>query len=165
MVVTSGLVALVGYRFAGSPELPAMCWFAAIGVRLIQLDLVSRRLPHLHVGAMVLGGLPLLTRAALVEDDLGGLLRGLTTASVLFIAMHLAVSRGGIGGGDANLLAAVGLYLGKAGWEQLVHGLAAAVALAGCAALALVTLRRVSSRDPIAVGPAIFGGALIALLP
>ncbi|RKT69471.1 leader peptidase (prepilin peptidase)/N-methyltransferase [Saccharothrix variisporea] len=161
--VTCALLALVAHRFADSPEQPAMCWFAVISVRLAQIDLASRRLPHVLVGSLGLGGVLLLTWAALVEDDVGALLRGLAAAAVLFVGLHSAPARGGVGGGDANLLAAVGLYLGHAGWDQVARGLVTAIGLAGGTSLALVLLRRISTRDPIAVGPAILGGALITL--
>jgi leader peptidase (prepilin peptidase) / N-methyltransferase len=163
--VLGALLALLTYRFEGSPLLPAVCWLAITGTQLVLIDLTCHRLPHTITGAMFLGGLVLLGHAALRIGESGAFLRAVTASGVLFVAMSAAAVMVAprIGGGDVALIGAVGLYLGWVNWPRVVLGLLVALVLAGTAATVLLAARRIGSGQPLAMGPAIVGGALIAL--
>ncbi|MBB5801288.1 leader peptidase (prepilin peptidase)/N-methyltransferase [Saccharothrix ecbatanensis] len=163
--VLCALLALMSYRFAGSPLLPAVCWLAITGTQLVLIDLTCHRLPHAITGAMFLGGLVLLGYAALRVGGTSAFLRAVTASGLLFATM-LAVAvlaSPMIGGGDVALLGTVGLYLGWVDWSRVVVGLLLALLMATLAATALLASRRIGPRDPFAIGPAIVGGTLIAL--
>ncbi len=164
-VATCAALAMLGYRFAGSPELPAWCWLAVTGIQLVLIDLVCHRLPRPIVGAMFVGGVVLLGLASVRSGDATGLVRGLTVSCVVFAcALVLAVAVAPqIGSGDVALLGAVGLYLGWVGWQQVVLGLLYTVMSAGLVAVLLVAGHRIS-REPLAVGPAIVGGTVLAVV-
>ncbi|MCC8245040.1 prepilin peptidase [Saccharothrix luteola] len=163
--VLCALLALLTYWFEGSPQLPAVCWLAITGTPLVLIDLTCRRLPHAITGAMFLGGLVLLGHVALRIGETGALLRAVTVSGVLFVAMLVAavLVAPRIGGGDVALIGAVGLYLGWVNWPRVVLGLLVALVLAGVTATVLLAARRIGSGEPLAMGPAIVGGALIAL--
>lgn len=163
--VLCALLALLTYRFEGSPLLPAVHWLAITGTQLVLIDLTCHRLPHAITGAMFIGGLVLLGHAALRIGETGAFLRAVTASGALLVAMLAAavLAAPRIGGGDVALIGAVGLYLGWVNWPRVVLGLLVALLLAGVAATVLLATRRIGSGEPLAMGPAIVGGALIAL--
>jgi leader peptidase (prepilin peptidase)/N-methyltransferase len=167
IAVVAGLtLGLLGVRFAGSSALPAWCWLAVTGIVLVLVDLECHRLPRAVVAAMVLGGLLLLATAAFFQGDTDPLVRAVAAAIVLFLgALVVAIlAAPHLGGGDVSLYGAVGLYLGWAGWHQVLLGLGLSLLLAATTAVLLVAGHRISVRDQFAMGPAIIGGALIALV-
>lgn len=103
-------------------------------------DLRSRRIPNaLSLGGLVLG----LTLRAAVGPP--ALVSGLIAATVAFAIAVPLVLVGGLGGGDAKLLAAVGAFVGL---ETLPIALLA-TALAGGAMGAIVAVRRGATRDTL----------------
>jgi leader peptidase (prepilin peptidase)/N-methyltransferase len=62
-----------------------------------------------------------------------------------------------------TLVGATSFFLGSSGgWPLVLLGLTVSLVLAAGAAVLLVLGRRIGPHDPIALGPAIVGGALIA---
>ena len=70
------------------------------------------------------------------------------------------VSRGGMGGGDIKLGALMGAFLG---WPDIGVALAVAFLAGGVAGIALMAAGRKRRRDPVAFGPFLAIGAVVAL--
>ncbi len=164
LATATTLVAL-SCRFAGSPGHLAWCWFGVTGIQLVLIDLVCQRIPRSIVSAMFLGGVVLLGEASSRHGDLPSLVRGIAAAAVVFggallVAVLVAP---GLGSGDVMLLGTTSLYLGWSGWSTVVIGLTCALVAAALVGALLVLGRRIGPHDPIALAPAIIGGALIAI--
>lgn len=160
--VSFALLALVG----GSPlELAAFWWIAAAGVALGFIDVAVHRLPDRLTLSAYAGALVLLGAAALVDDRLGAfglaVLYGLALAFCYLVLV--LVYPAGMGLGDAKLALVLGLALGWFGGVVVVLGAAAGFLLAGVYAAGLLALRRAGRKDSIAHGPAMLGGALVAV--
>jgi leader peptidase (prepilin peptidase) / N-methyltransferase len=157
------LLALVGGSWL---ELAAFWWIAAIGVALVFIDVAVHRLPDRLTLSAFAGALVLLGTAALLDQRLSGfglaVLYGLALA--LCYLVLVLVYPAGMGLGDVKLALVLGLALGWFGGVVVVLGAAAGFLLAGAYAAVLLALRRVGRKDSIAHGPAMLGGALVAVL-
>lgn len=71
------------------------------------------------------------------------------------------ISRGGMGGGDIKLTAAIGAFLG---WENVLWSLGVAFLIGGIVALILLVSGLKKRKDPVPFGPFIALGALIVIL-
>ncbi len=76
------------------------------------------------------------------------------------IAAIVIVSRGGMGGGDIKLAALMGAFLG---WPGVGVALFLGFMAGGVVGIGLLALRLRGRKDPIPFGPALAGGALVAL--
>ncbi|WP_146175169.1 hypothetical protein [Umezawaea tangerina] len=161
--VTTTTLALVDCRFDGATVGPVWSWFAVTGILLTQIDLVCHRLPRFVVGAMFAGGLLLAGNDALLRDDPRTLLEALSAAAIVFTSALLfaLIVAPRVGAGDVLLVGTTSFYLGLNGWSAVALGLVLSLVLAAAAAALLVLVRRVGPGDPIALGPAIIGGALL----
>lgn len=137
-----------------------------VGARLIVVDARTHRLPNRIVLPTAAVVLALQLGDAIVRADPSRLLRaiaGMLALGLLYAAMR-AASRGGIGGGDVKLAAAIGLVLGWHGWQALLLGAAAAFVLGALFALVLMALRRVDRTTRIAFGPWMILGAIAGVV-
>jgi leader peptidase (prepilin peptidase) / N-methyltransferase len=159
-------VAVLAWRFAGTPEVVAFCAFGALGVGLAAIDLKVQRLPDALTLPAYPALLALLAAAALIGHDAWPLARaGLGCLALGGTYLLLGVIRpGGIGGGDIKLAGLAGLALGWLGWRELVSGAALGFVLAAVAGLALLAARRVTLRSYISFGPFLIGGAVLIML-
>ncbi|MFD9735717.1 prepilin peptidase [Umezawaea sp. NPDC059074] len=157
---------VMAIRFTDSEALPALCWLVQIGIVLTLIDWECRLLPRSVVGAAYLGGVVLLGLASAGQADFAPLVRAVLASIVVgFLALALAVGFSpGLGGGDVTLFGTVGLYLGWIGWHEVFVGVLMSFVLAAAAATLLLACRRIAAHDQFAMGPAIVGGALFALL-
>ena len=165
-LVTAALFGLLAWRLGARAELLPYSCVALASVPLAAIDLAQFRLPTPLVWVSCLGTLVLFTLAATVEQGGHALLRG-AGGMVALPAGYLAIallSRGGLGAGDVRLATLVGLALGWQSWTTVVVGTVIALAYAGVAGLAGVTLGRLSRHSPIPFGPAMLAGALTAVL-
>ena len=145
--------------------LVALLYLAAISVALAAIDIDTHTLPNAIVLPSYLVGAVLLGAAALVAGDLGALLRMAVGAAALYVfyAVAALVRPGGMGFGDVKLAGSVGLFLGFAGWGQLLVGAFAAFFLGGLFAVALLALRRIPRSGGIPFGPWILIGTWVGL--
>lgn len=93
--------------------------------------------------------------AALLDGLLGAAL------SFGFIGFIIVVSRGGMGWGDAVLMAGVGAALG---WQLSCVGLYLGLMVGGVFALVLLAMGRVQRKTAIPLGPFLAMGGVLALL-
>jgi leader peptidase (prepilin peptidase)/N-methyltransferase len=90
---------------------------------------------------------------------------GLGMAGLWAVYALLALAYpGGMGYGDVKLAGALGLFLGFAGWGELVIGAFAAFVLGGLFSIGLLIARRATRRSGIPFGPWMLGGAWIGLV-
>ena len=104
----------------------------------------------------------LICLAARMPGGLSALLDGALGAALAFgfIALVIVVSRGGMGWGDAVLMAGVGAGLG---WRLACVALYLGLMAGGFFALILLLLRKVGRKTAIPPGPFLALGAVLAL--
>ncbi len=146
--------------------LVAYLWLVAASIALAIIDLEVRRLPTAIVLPTVVVLAVLFAAAALLEGDLGALLRICIGGAALFVFYLLLflVSRGGMGLGDVRLAAALGLAMAWIGWDALVVGALAAFVLGGVFGIVLIALRRARRRTAVPFGPWMLLGAWVGII-
>lgn len=93
----------------------------------------------------------------------GGLLNHLLAAAaggIVFLLLSI-LTRGGIGGGDIKLIAALGLWFGT---EALTHIAMTGIVLAGLVALVLLLTRQKGRLDYMAYGPYFALAAILTII-
>ena len=93
-------------------------------------------------------------------DSISDALLGGTLCGVLFYCLYIA-ARGGLGGGDVKLAAALGIWLG---WEAALIAVWIAFILGGIAAILLLVTGRKKRRDGIPFGPFLALGGYIGFV-
>jgi len=152
--------------------LPAYLYLAVAGIVLAAVDLRVHRLPD----AVVLPSYPVLAAllgVAALADGVGGdgwdgrrvlgAAAGAAALLVLFGVLHL-LSGGQLGLGDVKLVGLLGGALGWLGASSVLLGLLAGLLAADLHAGALLATRRATRTDPIAYGPHLLFGTLVAIL-
>jgi len=121
-------------------------------------DLYSGYIYDLY--ALIPGFICLLLRIA---GGLHGIMDGVEGALLGFgvIAAIILISRGGMGWGDASLMAGVGAALG---WKMTAVALYLGFMVGGTIAIALLLLKIVKRKDAIALGPFLATGGFLSLL-
>lgn len=164
-LLASLTLAILAAALGAIAALPAFLFFGAAGVVLAVIDTEHHRLPdRLTLPASAIGT-TLLLAAAAYGEEFGSWLRALAAAAVAagaFLLLALA-SPGGLGLGDVKLAALLGLYLGWLGWGYLLTGLVLGFVVGALAAVVLLITRRATLRTPIAFGPALLAGTLLAV--
>jgi len=164
--LSAGVSAALGLRLGAGWELPAFLLLGVTGSALALIDVEHHRLPDRIVLPAYAVGVGLLLVAALATGDLGRWLRALAAMAVVFAAFFLLVwvNPDGFGFGDAKLGGLLALHLGWLGASYVLTGLVAGFVLGALAAVLLIVLRRATLRSPVAFGPALLAGALLAIL-
>ena len=168
-----GLAAGTGLWLAGLGVAPAVggAWFFALGTLLVLSDAIGRILPDRYIILATVGlALVWAVDAALAREP-GRLLWPLLWAAVAVLGFLALMVLGALltrdpdalGAGDVKVMAPIGLWLGRWGWEVLLVGVIAGVFLAGAWVLVLAVTRRIGLRGgTIAYGPWLIGGAAVA---
>lgn len=149
---------------AGTIELVAYLYLAAISVVLAVIDLDVWKLPNSIVLPGYAVGAALLGAAGILRGDLVALALAAAGAggAVLFFALLYAMR--GMALGDVKLAGVLGLFLGYLGPEQLVIGIAAGFLIGGVFGVALMLTRRAGRKSTIPFGPWMLAGAWIGIL-
>jgi len=92
------------------------------------------------------------------------LLHAAIGAAALWLLLLTLAYTGGIGAGDVRLAPVLGAHLGVAGLPVVLIGTIASFVIGALAAITLSALRRLGPERRIPFGPALLGGAIIALL-
>lgn len=139
--------------------LPVLLLAVPVAAALVEIDLISLRLPDPLVGALgVILGLPLTVSGTGIARPLAA---GVLVA-VTYLAIALLPGRG-LGLGDVKLAAVLGYALGFAGWPDVLAGVVVLPSLLmGPVAVVLLIRRRAGPRTDLPFGPALLLGALIA---
>lgn len=161
-----GLLAWRLGGIAGGVLLPAPLLLAVLGVALTRIDLDVHRLPEgltLPAGPALLG---LLGLSAWSTGQWWPLGRGLIAAVATWAAYTLVsfLPGGGLGGGDATVGALVALVLGSLDPLAPVVAAVGAFVAGGIGSGVGMLTGRLELRSPVAFGPYLFLGGLLAAL-
>jgi leader peptidase (prepilin peptidase)/N-methyltransferase len=164
------ITTLVALAFANTVgltwELVAYLAFLLLSSALIVTDLEAFRITdRLNLRgsvalALILGG------AAMIESNLGALLRGLGGAAAYFVGASLVfmLVRGrGFGAGDVKLAPQLGMITAYLGWSVLGWAVFATALIGGAVALALVVSGAAGRKTELPYGPPMVIGAWAAI--
>ena len=166
IAILGGLLGVLTYRrFGFSLEMFAFGLMIAMCVEQSIIDYATHRLPRgVTFRAAIIGG-PLLTLAAINNDDNGriGVMFASFVVTLALFALLAAFSKGGIGGGDVRLAPILAMFLGWLGASHVYIGLGSGFILGGVVATGMLVTRRASASTRIAFGPFLCIGAVGAL--
>lgn len=130
------------------------------------IDFREHRLPNKLVASAAGTGLIALAASAILGDDLAGLLRAVSGALIVFIALLLLalIAPTGLGMGDVKLGVVTGLYLGWLGWSWLFWGTFIGFSLGAIWAVGLVLLKKAHRSSAVAFGPFLILGVVVSAL-
>lgn len=161
--ITAAVCAAFAYRAGADPALPAFILLVVLGVQLARIDFSLHLLPNPLVLSLLAGGLLCLLAATFGGEQWANLVRGLTSAAILFVIYLILalISPAGLGMGDVKLAAPVGLYLGYLGWTQLLYGGLLGFILNGLVTMLVVARNRKKRTSEVAHGPSMVGAAVV----
>ena len=145
--------------------LPAVLYFAAMGISLSLIDLDVGRLPNAIVYPSYVVLAVLLAIAAFTQSDPAALLRAAVGAVALFL-LYFACAflyPAGMGFGDVKLAGIIGGVLGFVSYPVLLVGAYAAFLLGSIVGIVKIVRGRASGRSALAFGPFMIAGALLSL--
>ena len=160
--LTGSLFLLTTWRFGLGVQPVFLLIFLCGLVVVTFIDLDHQIIPH----AVTLPGIPvgligsLITRDPSPRDAAAGALVGAGLVYLVAVYAEVAFQKESMGGGDVNLLAMIGAFLG---WRQVLLSFFSAVVAGACLSLVLVAARVLERKDRIPFGPFLALGALIAL--
>ena len=155
--LTAVLWSLAWLEYGFSLEfLPAII-FISLGIVIAFIDLDQKIIPNvISLPGIIIGLLlALLIGQPSILDALIGAAGG---GALLFLVVLL--SRGGMGGGDAKLLAMIGAFFG---WQGAVTALMLGSVAGAVIGILLILLKVIKRRDPVPFGPFLVLGAGIYL--
>jgi len=166
-LVTAALLVGTWLRFGTSPELPAFCYLAVVGVPLGFVDARYQRLPDVLTLPSYPVAVAALGISALFVPDGGrhfvdGLI-AMAAVWLLFVLQALAYPAG-MGWGDVKLSGLIGLYLGWFGTGAVLAGLLGGYLLAAAAGLGLIAAGRATRKSLLPFGPFMLAGAFAVIL-
>ncbi|MFO7153041.1 MAG: prepilin peptidase [Bacillota bacterium] len=156
-LLTGAVFAGIYWHFGLAAELWKYLFLSCVLIAASFIDAEHYLIPDQLVAAGLVGG-------ALFELGLGksgilpSLLAGAAAGGILLLV--IALSRGGMGLGDAKLAAVAGLFLG---WPKALLALFFAVVAGGFVGALLVLLKRKGMKEALPFGPFISFGAVTAL--
>ena len=158
-------VSTVPATIAAVLHLVAFLYLAAISLALAIIDIETHKLPNVIVLPGYIVGVALLGTAALLQGDIGGLIRMAAGAAILFVFYFVLafISPRGMGMGDVKLAGVLGLFLGSLGWGQLAVGAGAAFVLGGLFSIILLITKRAGRKSGIPFGPWMLLGAWVGV--
>jgi leader peptidase (prepilin peptidase)/N-methyltransferase len=165
-LLTAMVFGLIAWRIGFDLSLVAFLYLAAVGVALAAIDLDVKRLPNALTLPSYVVGAVLFGAIALVDSDIGPLLRALAgmVALYAFYFLLVLVYPRGMGWGDVKLAGVLGLFLGWLGWGELLVGAFLGFLLGGVVGGLLMATRRATRKSAIPFGPFMLAGALLAIL-
>lgn len=144
---------------------PALLYWAAIGIALTLIDFDHHRLPNVIVLPSYIVTAVLLVLASVLSGDYGRLLSAAIGCAALYgLYWILAIAYpGGMGFGDVKLAGALGMLLGWLGWAPLIVGAFSAFLLGGLIGALLMIGRRATRKSRIPFGPFMIVGAAVGV--
>lgn len=170
VAVGAGAGAGLGLAGLGWAVAAGGAWFFCLGTLLVISDAVGRILPDRFVILATAGVAAVWALDAALAREPGRLgwpvlwavAAVLGFAALMFLGALVTGDPDALGAGDVKVMAPIGLWLGRWGWEALLAGVVAGVVLAGAWVLVLVVTRRMRLRGgTIAYGPWLIGGAAV----
>lgn len=146
--------------------LPALLYWAAIGIALTLIDLDHHRLPNVIVLPSYVVTAVLLVFASAVTGEWDRLIFAAIGCAALYaIYWVLAVAYpGGMGFGDVKLAGSLGMLLGWIGWSALLVGAFGAFLLGGLVGALLMIGQRATRKSRIPFGPYMILGVWVGIV-
>ncbi len=160
--MTASLFLLTVWRFGlGSRSIFLLIFLCGLIV-VTFIDLDHQIIPHAVTLPGILLGLvaSLVTRDPSPRDAAAGALIGAGLVYLIAVYAEVAFQRESMGGGDVNLLAMIGAFLG---WRHALLSFFLAVAAGAGLSLFLVATRVLSRKDRIPFGPFLALGAVASV--
>lgn len=160
--LTGLLFVLTVWRFGIGVRSVLLLVFLCALVVVTFIDLEHQIIPH----AVTLPGIPLGLIGSLItldpspRDAAAGALIGAGLVYLFAVYAEVAFQRESIGGGDVNLLAMIGAFLG---WRLMLVSFVFAIGASACLSLGLIAARVLTRKDQIPFGPFLAFGAVITL--
>ncbi|MDQ5987245.1 MAG: Type 4 prepilin-like proteins leader peptide-processing enzyme [Syntrophus sp. SKADARSKE-3] len=165
-VVVEGLTAfaalfLYGQFGLGLPFLSAFVFVAAL-IIITFIDLAHQIIPH----AITLPGIPVFLLAAIFimgirpVDAFVGMMTGIGCLYLIAVYYEALTGNEGMGGGDVNLLAMMGAFLG---WQSLIFILLIAAFSGAAVGIAIMIARGKNLKYAVPFGPFLSLGAVVYL--
>lgn len=148
------------------PVMPLLLAFTACGTVLAIIDILEQRLPN-RVLLWTTGVLVVLLLAATAALGSWQLLLGAVLGAVGMFVLYLViglVAPRSFGMGDVKLAVPIGLVLGWFGLDAWLIGLVLGAVIGGVFAVIALARRGFKGRGMIPYGPAMLGGAVVALV-
>lgn len=161
-LLTGSLFLLAVWRF-GLGIRPVFLLIFICGLIVVTwIDLDHEIIPHTVTLPGIILGLvgSLITRDPSPWDALAGTLVGAGLVYLVAVYAEVAFGRESMGGGDINLLAMIGAFLG---WRLMLLSFFFSVASGASLSLGLIAVGVLTRKDRIPFGPFLAFGALVAL--
>jgi leader peptidase (prepilin peptidase)/N-methyltransferase len=160
--LTGSLFLLTMLRFGLGVRSAFLLIFLCSLVVVTFIDLDHEIIPHI----VTLPGIPLglfgslITRDPSPREAAAGALVGAGLVYLVAVYAEVAFQKESMGGGDVNLLAMIGAFLG---WRLALLSFFLAVVAGACLSLVLIAARTLSRKDRIPFGPFLALGAVVAM--
>lgn len=150
-LLTGIILFLIYWKFGFSMITFKYMVLALIIIAVSFIDLDHQIIPNTIVLPGIIAGL--IFGYSNIMDALLGMLCGFG-----IIAIIILISRGGMGWGDAKLLAMFGAFLG---WQSTVYSLFVGSLIGAVIGVTLIVLKKIERKTPIPFGPYLSLGALL----
>jgi leader peptidase (prepilin peptidase)/N-methyltransferase len=164
-IANAAIFVLFGLKFGADVALIAFCVFGAALVAQVWIDLREQRLPReISYTALAISA-PILTIAALVNDEPERIWQAALGAGIAVALMALIYygSRGGMGIGDVHLAPLLGLHLGYLNPGIVPIGLFLGFFLGAVVGVAAMALGSAGRKTKLPFGPFLAAGAVLAV--
>jgi leader peptidase (prepilin peptidase)/N-methyltransferase len=161
-ILTAALACLLFMKYGLTPALPVVFLFVCTLIVITGIDLDHQLIPHV----LTLSGIPLFAVLAvwfMRVPPLDAFLGIMIGAGILyFVAVYYEALTGreGMGGGDVNLLAMLGAFLG---WKSIPFILLASSFIGAIVGLVIISAKGKDMRYAVPFGPFLCGAAALYL--
>lgn len=161
-LLTAVFAWLLFRKYGMTPAYPAVFLFVCTLVVITFIDLDHQIIPHI----LTLGGIPIFAVLSVLFlgltaiDAFLGIMIGAGTLYFVAVYYEALTGREGMGGGDVNLLAMIGAFLG---WKPLLFILLVSSLLGAFVGVALILAKGKDMRYAVPFGPFLCAAAMIHL--
>jgi leader peptidase (prepilin peptidase)/N-methyltransferase len=161
-LITAVFAGLLFWKYGLTPAYPAVFLFICTLIVITFIDLDHQIIPHI----LTLSGIPIFAVLAVVFlrlsliDAFLGIMIGAGTLYFVAVYYEALTEREGMGGGDVNLLAMLGAFLG---WKALLFILLVSSMLGAVVGVALVVGKGKDMRYAVPFGPFLCAAAVLHL--
>lgn len=161
-IVTALFAGLLFWKYGLTPAYPAVFLFVCLLIVITLIDIDQQIIPHV----LTLPGIPIFALLAVllmglpVVEAFLGIMIGAGVLYFVAVYYEALTGREGMGGGDVNLLALLGAFLG---WKSLLFILLASSLMGAVVGIAVILLKGKDMRYAIPFGPFLCGAAVLYL--
>lgn len=161
-LLTAGFAWGLFGKYGLTPAFPAVFLFVCALIVITFIDIDHQIIPHVItlVGIPLFALLAVLFTGLTVIDAFLGIMIGAGVLYFVAVYYEALTGREGMGGGDVNLLAMLGAFLG---WKSLLFILLVGSLLGAAAGVAIILIQGKNMRHPIPFGPFLCAAAVLYL--